>query len=97
MKDHLEVQRRVLLVAYRRFLAADDALRSAGAAALSWFPERPPRSTMLIGDPGSPIRRLHDRRDRALARLMLARQALEEAQNRARRRRVRTVYLITGG
>jgi hypothetical protein len=90
MDEHLEVRRRVLIVAYRRYLVADQALQAARASAMSWFPEAPPRSTMPIGDPGSRIRRLHDRRDRALARLALARQELEEAQKRQRQRRVRT-------
>lgn len=90
MHEHLEVQRRVLIVAYRRYLVADQALQVARAAALSWFPEAPPRSTMLIGDPGSRIRRLYDRREQALALLDLARQELEEAQRRMRQRRVRT-------
>jgi hypothetical protein len=88
MDEHLEVRRRVLIVAYRRYLVADQALQAARASALSWFPEAPPRSTMPIGDPGSRIRRLYDRRDRALARLSLARQELEEAQRRMRQRRI---------
>jgi len=49
---------------------------------------------MFRGDPGSRIRRLYERRDRALARLSLARQALAEAQDRLRKRRSRPVYLI---
>ena len=92
MHEHLEVQRRVLVVAYRRYLVADQAVYAARTSALSWLPDAPPRSIALIGDPGSRIRRLHDRRDRALARLALARQALEEAHNR--QRRLWTLYLI---
>jgi hypothetical protein len=91
MHEHLEVQRRILIVAYRRYLAADQALQAARTAALVWFPEAPPRNTMLIGDPGSRIRRLHDRRERALARLALARQELEAAQRRAQQRQIRTM------
>lgn len=94
MESQLEAHRRVLVVAYRRYLAADRALETARSTALRWFPEAPARSTVLIGDPGSRIRRLHERRDRALAHLELARQALEEAQDRVRKPLRRTVYLI---
>lgn len=82
MHEHLVVQRRVLIIAYRRYLAADEALQSARLAAQSWFPEAPRRGPMLIGNPGSRMRQLHDRRDRALARLVLARQELKAAQRR---------------
>lgn len=79
MHENLEVHRRILIVAYRRYLVADQAFQAGRAAALSWFPEAPPRSTMLIGDPGSRIRGLHERRDRALTRLNLAHRELEKA------------------
>ena len=94
MRRHLEPQRRVLVIAYQRYLAADRALQSARATALSWLPEAPTRHTPLIGDPGSRVRRLYEQRDRALARLTLARRALEEAQSRTRQHTSRTLYLI---
>jgi hypothetical protein len=90
MHEYLDVQRRVLIIAYRRYLTADQALQAARIAALSWFPEAPRRGTTLIGDPGSRIRRLNDGRDRALARLTLARQELEAAQRRMMLGRVRS-------
>jgi hypothetical protein len=90
MHEHLDVQRRVLIMAYRRYLAADQALQTARIGALRWFPEAPQRGTTLIGDPGSSIRRLNDQRDRALARLTLARQELEAAHRRMRLLRVRS-------
>lgn len=83
MHEGMENQRRILIIAYRRYLVADRALKAARRAALVWFPDLPPKSAMLIGDPGSPIRRLHDRRQRALARLVLVRQELKTAQGRA--------------
>jgi hypothetical protein len=94
MHRHLEAHRRLLIVAYQRYLAADRALETARSAAVSWFPVATSGNTVLIGDPGSRIRRLYEHRDRALARLTLARQALEEAESRMRKRRRRTVYLI---
>lgn len=80
MYGRLEARRRILFVAYRRYLTADRALQRARTNALSWFPEPPARGTMLIGDPDSRIRRLYESRDRALARLTLVRRALEEAK-----------------
>jgi hypothetical protein len=94
MQGHLQAHRRLLIVAYRRYLAADRALQIARSAAVSWFPVAPSRNTMPIGDPGSRIRRLYEHRDRALARLTLARQALEEAENRMRERRRRTEFVV---
>jgi hypothetical protein len=49
---------------------------------------------MLIGDPGSRVRHLYEHHDRALARLKLARQALEEAQSRFRSRSRGVVHLL---
>lgn len=94
MHGYLEVQRRTLFEAYRRFLAADRALQKARAEALRWFPGAVARQTLLIGDRGSRMRRLTERRDRALARLMRVREELEAAQSEARRRSIRVVHLI---
>lgn len=94
MQRDLEARRRVLKMAYQRYLAADRALDTARSYAVSWFPDAPARSNLLIGDPGSRIRRIHERRDRALARLTLARQALKELQSRVHQPRRRTVCLI---
>ena len=94
MHRQLEAHRRVMIIAYRRYITADRALETARSTARSWFPEAPTRGTALIGNPGSRIRHLYERRDRALARLELARQALDEAQDRIRKHRRRTVYLI---
>ncbi len=94
MHGYLEAHRRILFKAYRRYLAADSALQSARSAALIWLPEAPARKTMLIGDPGSRVRQLCERRDRALTRLKLARQALKEAEIRSRNKRARVVRLI---
>lgn len=94
MHSHLEAQRRILIVAYRRYLAEDRALQVARSSALSWFPKAPAKATLPIGDPGSRIRRLYERRDRAIARLILARRALEEAQSRLRVRGDRTLLLF---
>ncbi len=93
MHAYTEIHRRMVLNAYHRFLAADRSLQKAQSAALSWIPEPAAQKTMIMGDPGSRVRQLHDRRDRALARLTLFRQALSEDQ-RGRRIRKPRVLLI---
>jgi hypothetical protein len=94
MQRHLDAHRRLLIMAYQRYVVADRALQAARLNAVSWFPEAPARGTMLIGDPGSRIRRLYERRDRALAHLTLAQRVLDEAQDRGRQRPGRKLYLI---
>lgn len=80
MQTRFEARRRILIAAYRRYLAADRALQSARGAARVWCPETPVRGVALIGDPGSRVRRLYERRERALARLTIARSALDDAR-----------------
>jgi hypothetical protein len=87
MTPDLEPRRRALAVFYRRYLVADRALRLAQGEALSWFPRGSRPSVPPIGDPGSPVRRLHDRRDRALQLLVVAHVKLHEARRRSARRR----------
>jgi hypothetical protein len=76
------IHRRAVLIAYQRFQAADRLLSEAQSAALVWFPETIANKTMLMGDPGSRLRRRLEQRDRALARLNLLKQALKEARAR---------------
>ena len=94
MQGQFEARRRILIAAYRRYLVADRALQSARGSAQVWLRETPARGIALIGDPGSPIRRLYERRERALACLSVARRALDEARNRPLRRDGRTIFLI---
>lgn len=84
MKRDTEAQRRALLIFYNRYLAADRAWRLAQAEAMSWFPAQFRPAVPPIGDVGSRLRQLHDRRDRALARLETAHRKLARARNRAR-------------
>ena len=97
MDRRLEGYRRVLFVAYQRYLAADRALQIAQAGALRWFPNARTRGTALIGNPGSRIRLLYERRDRAIARLQLSREALERAEAQFRNRSRSKVLLIDIG
>jgi hypothetical protein len=83
MTQDLEPRRRALAVFYHRYLAADRAFRLARREALSWFPSGSRPAVTPIGNPGSPIRRLHDRRDRALQQLIVARTILDEARRQS--------------
>ena len=94
MHENLEVQRRVLIIAFRRYIVADIALEMARSSAARWFPDAPARSTALIGNPGSKIRRLYERHERALARLELARRALREAERSLRSQTNRPLRLV---
>ena len=76
MHGDFAATRRLLVVTYRRYLEADRALVRALSEMRAYFPpdRMPWRHT--IGAPGSPIRRLHADRDRALLRLQAAHDAL---------------------
>lgn len=82
MQAELEVRRRLLVVTYRRYLEADRAWNLAVEETRTWFPvtDRPGRS--VIGDPGSPVRRAYERRERAVVQIHAARRKLEEAKER---------------
>lgn len=86
MTPELEIRRRMLLVVYRRYIAADREWRQAQREAVSWFPVASPRRVPPIGDPGSRGRRLRDRRDRAVDQLAVAMLKLNEARRRLARR-----------
>lgn len=95
MQSDLELRRRVLVKLYRRYTVADRAWQVASEAAVAWLRDAPPGKLALIGDPGSPVRRLYERREDARQRLYAAREKLEAARLRHEaRRRARTVVLI---
>jgi len=86
MHNDLDLRRRVLTMTYLRYAEADLSWRRACAAARWWFPDgdRPPRRT--IGAPKSPVRKVYDRRQRALAQFMAARRKLSQARARLDRK-----------
>jgi hypothetical protein len=96
MQSDLELRRRVLVKFYRRYVAADrDWLVGAQAAAM-WLRDAPPGKLALIGDPGSPVRRLYERREDARQRLLAAREKLETARRRQNQRRPGRAVLMIG-
>ncbi len=99
MQSELKTRRRVLRLTYERYLEADRAWVLALTEMKRWFPTgaRPYRAA--IGDPGSQMRQLYDRRALALAKLEAARLKLDTAKRRlAERQRPAPVriYLLAG-
>ena len=82
MNSDLLTRRRALLVTYRRYLAADRAWTLALREMKTWFPAASRPGPSAIGNPGSPIRRLFEQRERALLQLETARLKLEVAKRR---------------
>ena len=66
MHADLETRRRVLLLTYRRYLEADRAWNTALREMRTWFPTTRRPVSAIIGNPGSPIRRLYEQRARAM-------------------------------
>jgi hypothetical protein len=90
MTSDLDFHRRVLVVLYRKYLDADRAWRLAQGEALSWFPLEARPAGSLMGNPGSHLRRLYERRDRALSQFMVVYGEIDQA----RRRAVRQVHIL---
>lgn len=73
-----QIYRRVLRHYYRRYLRAERALRLAQIEAASWLPSGRHRMVLLIGNPGSRMRALYERRNRAMDQLSLIQHELQE-------------------
>ncbi len=82
MMQELGPRRHALRIYYQRYLAADRAWRLAQSEALTWFPIGQRPSDFPIGNPGSPLRQLLERRNEALARMTVAHLKLRVAQRR---------------
>lgn len=84
MHPDIRPRQRLLVRCWVRFVAADSAFRQAEQDAMGWFPRPQQKHIMHIGDPGSPVRRLYERRERAMLRLATARMKLETARQKTR-------------
>lgn len=84
MEIHIELvtRRRVLLMTYRRYLEADRAWDISLRNLNAWVPDENLKGTLAIGSPGSPVRRLYVRRQRALVQLEAVRLKLQVAKQR---------------
>ncbi len=85
MHADLATRRRVLLLIYQRYTAAEQAWSVAQRETKTWFPQSH-HSPAIIGDPGSPIRHLYNQRERAILQLEVARLKLQVARKRLERR-----------
>ena len=96
MDADLATNRRVLLVTYHRYLDADRAWSLALREIKTWFPTARQLSPSTIGNPGSPIRRLYEQRERALVQMEAARLKLEVARQRvaAMRRKMQASHVL---
>ncbi|EAQ23921.1 hypothetical protein ROS217_15340 [Roseovarius sp. 217] len=70
------------MLTYRRYLEADRAWSMALEELKGWFPLTNRPGPSVIGNPGSPIRRLYERREQALLQMQVARRKLEVAKQR---------------
>lgn len=95
MHRDLDQNRRLLAMAYQRYIEAELVWIRARGAARAWFPEdsRPYRWTM--GSPQSRLRRIYERRQRAILQLAVARQKFRRAKARMENRR-RLILLLPG-
>lgn len=82
MDIELVTRRRVLLTSYRRYLEVDREWDVALRNLHLWFPDESRTGVLAVGDPGSPVRRLYARRQRALHQLEVMRLKLEIAKRR---------------
>ncbi|MDU8945815.1 hypothetical protein [Ovoidimarina sediminis] len=94
-EDSLWHRRRVLVISYQRFLAADRAWVEASDAAREWV-RGMPKSVLAIGAPRSRIRSLYSKRERALTRLQVAKLKLEEARVRFEVKQVKVHPALLG-
>lgn len=87
MDSDLAVRRRALGIVYRRYVEADRQWTEAVRGVMSWFPSSERLHPVALGNPGSPVRRLYDRRERAIAQLEVAVLKLKVAKARLATRR----------
>lgn len=82
MHPYLVTRRRALQITYQRYLEAERAWNEATCEMKAWFPTASEPSCLIMGSPGSPIRRLYQQRERAVLQLEVARLKLEVARQR---------------
>ncbi len=96
MHADLLTRRRVLMLTYRRYLEANRAWNIAFAEVKGWFPLTSRPGPRPIGNPGSPLRRLYERREQALLQMKVARRKLDSARQRltAQNRKMRDCQIL---
>ena len=82
MHADLAARRRLLLLAYQRYMEADRSWSVAIEEMRAWFPKESPNRLCSIGNPGSRIRSLYERRAKAISQLEAARIKLDVGKQR---------------
>lgn len=82
MHADLAAKRRLLVLAYQRYIEADRSWSVAIEEMRAWFPKESPTRLSSIGNPGSRIRALYERRAKAISQLEAARIKLEVGRQR---------------
>ncbi len=82
MHSDLHTRRKLCFVAYAEYLKADKAWTSALAEASDLVPDVVGHGYWRLGDRGSPIRILYERRDRALQKMVVAHGKFKTAKTR---------------
>ncbi len=100
MHADLAARRRLLLLAYKRYMEADRSWSVAIEETRTWFPKEGATRFSGIGNPGSSIRALYEQRAKAISRLEAARIKLEVGKQRLAGRdglaKTRHILLIAG-
>lgn len=100
MHADLAARRRLLLLAYQRYIEADRSWNVAIEEMRTWFPKESPARLASIGNPGSRIRALYERRAKAISQLEAARIKLDVGKQRLAGRAVvstkRRILLVAG-
>lgn len=82
MQTDLTARRRLFITSYRKYQAADRAWTLALVKAAEIVPDAVGKGYWRLGNAKSRLRKLYVERDRALQRMMAARQKLSEAKLR---------------
>ena len=82
MHADLAARRRLLVLAYQRYMEADRSWNVASEETRAWFPKEGATQLSSIGNPGSRMRALYERRAKAIAQLEVARIKLEVGKQR---------------
>ena len=94
MHADLIVRRRAVMTVYERFMEADRAWNEASAQMKAWLPDHDRPQHRLIGNPGSRMRRLYERRQRAVDQLEVAVLKLNLARTRLAKRKQTRVTVV---
>lgn len=90
MLAELRTRRRAVALAYHRYIEADEAWNRSAERAMNWFPGARQAHLAIMGNPGSSVRRLYQKRERAMLQLETARLKLKVAKLRLLKRRQQT-------